>query len=161
MKQVKSWRKNILSKFRVCTTSSRPEKNRKPKFQNLSFSGEGSGRGTNFVARCVTDGKFFSPKSCFYLPHMKYGKVLISRREKWKFFIADFHVLGLFIPKKHDLSEKKISVCHAPLPVPLLDEIWDARIPAPSKARMLKFWLPESFWPTWCTSYSEFWNSES
>jgi hypothetical protein len=39
----------------------------------------------------------------------------------WVFFlagknkkkIADFHVLGLFIAKKHDLSEKK-SVCHAP-----------------------------------------------
>jgi hypothetical protein len=33
---------------------------------------------------------------------------------KMKFFIADFHVLGLFMAKKHDLSEKKISVCHAP-----------------------------------------------
>jgi hypothetical protein len=29
--------------------------------------------------------------------------------------IGDFHVLGLFMAKKHDLSEKKISVCHAPL----------------------------------------------
>jgi hypothetical protein len=38
---------------------------------------------------------------------------------KMKFFIADFHVLGLFMVKKHDLSEKKISVCHAPLPLPL------------------------------------------
>jgi hypothetical protein len=34
---------------------------------------------------------------------------------KIKFFIADFHVLGLFIPKKHDLSKKKIFVCHAPV----------------------------------------------
>jgi hypothetical protein len=25
--------------------------------------------------------------------------------------IADFHVLGLFMAKKHDLSDKKISVC--------------------------------------------------
>jgi hypothetical protein len=35
-----------------------------------------------------------------------------------KFFIADFHVLGLFMAKKHDLSEKKFSVCHAPVPLP-------------------------------------------
>ena len=53
----------------------------------------------------------------FYLSHMKYGKVLVSRRENQKFFFAYFHVLWLFIPKKHDLSEKKISVCHAPLPL--------------------------------------------
>jgi hypothetical protein len=33
--------------------------------------------------------------------------------------IADFHVLGLFMAKKHDLSDKKNSVCHAPLPLPL------------------------------------------
>jgi hypothetical protein len=38
---------------------------------------------------------------------------------KMKFFIADFHVLGLSMAKKHDLSEKKFSVCHAPLPLPL------------------------------------------
>jgi hypothetical protein len=37
---------------------------------------------------------------------------------KMKKIIADFHVLGLFMAKKHDLSEKKISVCHAPLPLP-------------------------------------------
>jgi hypothetical protein len=36
-----------------------------------------------------------------------------------RFFIADFHVLGLFMAKKHDLSDKKISVCHAPLPLQL------------------------------------------
>jgi hypothetical protein len=44
-------------------------------------------------------------------------EVLVSCREKWKFFIADFHVLGLLMAKKHDLSEKKFSVCHAPLPL--------------------------------------------
>jgi hypothetical protein len=38
---------------------------------------------------------------------------------KIKKIIADFHVLGLFMAKKHDLSDKKISVCHAPLPLPL------------------------------------------
>jgi hypothetical protein len=37
---------------------------------------------------------------------------------KMIFFIADFHVLGLFIAKKHDLSDETISVCHAPLPLP-------------------------------------------
>jgi hypothetical protein len=35
---------------------------------------------------------------------------------KMIFFIADFHVLGLFMAKKHNLSDKKFSVCHAPLP---------------------------------------------
>jgi hypothetical protein len=31
-----------------------------------------------------------------------------------KKIIADLHILGLFMAKKHDLS-----VCHAPLPLPL------------------------------------------
>jgi hypothetical protein len=35
---------------------------------------------------------------------------------KVNFFIADFHVLVIFMAKKHDLSDEKISVCHAPLP---------------------------------------------
>jgi hypothetical protein len=38
---------------------------------------------------------------------------------KVNFLIADFHVSGHFKAKKHDLSDKKISVCHAPLPLPL------------------------------------------
>jgi hypothetical protein len=38
---------------------------------------------------------------------------------KMKIFIADFLVSGLFMAKKHDLSDKKNSVCHAPLPLPL------------------------------------------
>jgi hypothetical protein len=38
---------------------------------------------------------------------------LVSR--KMKIFISDFHVSGLFMAKKHDLSEKINSVCHAPL----------------------------------------------
>jgi hypothetical protein len=33
-------------------------------------------------------------------------EVLVSCREKWKKIIADFQVLGLFMAKKHDLSEK-------------------------------------------------------
>jgi hypothetical protein len=32
--------------------------------------------------------------------------------------IADFHVLGLFMAKKHDLSDEKNSICHALLPLP-------------------------------------------
>jgi hypothetical protein len=39
----------------------------------------------------------------------------VMRKIKKK--IADFHVLGLFMAKKHDLSDKKISACHAPLPL--------------------------------------------
>jgi hypothetical protein len=38
----------------------------------------------------------------------------VSRKIKKN--IADVHVLGLFMAKKHDLSEK-ISVCLAPLPL--------------------------------------------
>jgi hypothetical protein len=34
-------------------------------------------------------------------------EVLVSCREKWKKNIADFHVSGLFLAKKHDLSKKK------------------------------------------------------
>jgi hypothetical protein len=41
----------------------------------------------------------------------------VMRKMKKK-IIADFHVLGLFMAKKHDLSDKKISVSHAPLPSP-------------------------------------------
>jgi hypothetical protein len=51
------------------------------------------------------------------------------------------HVLGLFKAKKHDLSEKKFSVCHAPL----LDEICLDATEVALGARKLKFWLPESF----------------
>jgi hypothetical protein len=36
---------------------------------------------------------------------------LVTR--KMKKIIADFHVLGLFMTKKHDLSDKFFSVCHA------------------------------------------------
>jgi hypothetical protein len=66
--------------------------------------------------RHVTDGKkslyFFG---IFYLPHMEYEKSIGSVMRKI-FFIADFHVLGLFMAKKHDFNDKKNSVCHAPLP---------------------------------------------
>jgi hypothetical protein len=34
-------------------------------------------------------------------------EVLVYCREKFKKIITYFHVLGLFIAKKHDLSEKK------------------------------------------------------
>jgi hypothetical protein len=33
------------------------------------------------------------------------------------FFVADFPVSRLFMAKKHDLSDKNFSVCHAPLPL--------------------------------------------
>jgi hypothetical protein len=46
--------------------------------------------------------------------------------------------------KKHDMSEKKISVFHAPL----LDEICLDASEVALKARTLKFWLPEYFGPT-------------
>jgi hypothetical protein len=40
---------------------------------------------------------------------------LVTGKIKKKF--AYFYFLGLFMTKVHDLSDKKISVCHAPLPV--------------------------------------------
>jgi hypothetical protein len=53
----------------------------------------------------------------------KIGKIAYSLTVRKKilftfhlFFIANFHVLGLFVPKKRVESEKKISVCHVALP---------------------------------------------
>jgi hypothetical protein len=55
---------------------------------------------------------------------------LVTR--KMKKIIADFHVLGLFMTKKHDVSDKKFSVCHAPLPpLPLLHKFRSRLQPPP------------------------------
>jgi hypothetical protein len=69
-------------------------------------------------------------------------EVLVSWWEKWIIIIADFHVLGLFMAKKHDLSDKKFSVCHAPLPLPL---------PLPLNAKFVPHLQPRPF-------YLESWN---
>jgi hypothetical protein len=74
-----------ISKFWVCRTSSWPKRLREPKFQLSRSYGLGCRWGTNVCQRRrrrVTDGNFF---------------------------IAFFHVLWLFIGKKHDLSKKKNS----------------------------------------------------
>jgi hypothetical protein len=63
---------------------------------------------------------------------------------KMKKKIADFHVLVLFMAKKHNLSDKKNSVCHAPLPFAYIFATPKASL----KARKLKCWLPQSFGPT-------------
>jgi hypothetical protein len=71
--------------FWVCRTSSWPKRHRQPKFQLSRSYGLGCRWGTNFCQRRrrrVTDGFFF---------------------------IAFFHVLWLFIGKKHDLSKNKFS----------------------------------------------------
>jgi hypothetical protein len=44
---------------------------------------------------------------CFYLPHMEYEESIGFVMRKMNFFIADFHVLGLSMSKKHDLSDKQ------------------------------------------------------
>jgi hypothetical protein len=46
---------------------------------------------------------------------MEYGGSigLVSRKMKKK--ITDFHVFGLFMAEKHNLSKTKFSVRHAPL----------------------------------------------
>jgi hypothetical protein len=38
------------------------------------------------------------------LPHIEYEGSI--DQEKWKKIIADFHVLGLLMAKKHDLSDQ-------------------------------------------------------
>jgi hypothetical protein len=59
-------------------------------------------------------------------------------------FVSSFRLFILFMAKKHDLSEKKFFVCHAPLPL-VLDEICLDATEVALKARKLKFWLPEFF----------------
>jgi hypothetical protein len=49
---------------------------------------------------------------------MKYEGSIGFVKRKMKIFIADLHVLGLFMAKNHDLSDKLFSVCHAPLQLP-------------------------------------------
>jgi hypothetical protein len=49
----------------------------------------------------------------------------VTGKMKKKFF-ADFHVLELFMAKKHDLSEKKFSVCHAPSPAVVIQYLCHA-----------------------------------
>jgi hypothetical protein len=42
----------------------------------------------------------------FHLPHMEYeGSIGFVMRKNEKKIIANFHVLGLFLAKKHDLSD--------------------------------------------------------
>jgi hypothetical protein len=79
---------------------------------------------------------------------MKYGKYWFHLQKK---IIANYHVLGLFIPKNKFRAKKK-SVCHAAFG--FLDKILGAEL-AVLSARKLKFWLQISFEPTWCTSNSE------
>jgi hypothetical protein len=61
---------------------------------------------TSFSVILQTCEKNFS---IFYLPHMEYEGSIGFGMRKIKFFIVDFHVLGLYMAKKHDLSDKKIS----------------------------------------------------
>jgi hypothetical protein len=70
--------------------------------------------------------------------------VLFSDGKK---IIADFHVLVLFMAKKHDLSDKKKFRRSCDVATPTA---------SPLKARKLKFWLPKSFGLTGCPLYSEF-----
>jgi hypothetical protein len=47
--------------------------------------------------------------------------------------------------KKHDFSDKKNSVCHAPLPLPFA-KICTTPIASPLQARKLKILAPLVFW---------------
>jgi hypothetical protein len=64
----------------------------------------------------------------------------VSRKMKKK-IIADFHVLGLFMAKKHDLSEKKFLRLSRAVAV---ERKICAKTIRPIK---LKFWFPVSFGP--------------
>jgi hypothetical protein len=48
---------------------------------------------------------------------MEYEESIGFVMRKMIFFIADFHVLGLFMAKKHDLSDTNFSVCHVAVAV--------------------------------------------
>jgi hypothetical protein len=75
----------------------------------------------------------------------------VSRKKKKN--IADFHVLGLFMAKKHVWAKK---IFRLPRAVAVERKICDTPTASPLQARKLKFRLPESFRPTWCPAYSEF-----
>jgi hypothetical protein len=55
----------------------------------------------------------------FYSPQMEYEESIGFVTKNMKKIITDFHVLGLLMTQKHDLTGKNFSVCHAPLPLPL------------------------------------------
>jgi hypothetical protein len=48
----------------------------------------------------------------FLLSTYEIWKVLVSLAKK-KFFVANFHVLGLFIPKKSDAQVGRVNTFHA------------------------------------------------
>jgi hypothetical protein len=68
---------------------------------------------------------------------MEYEESIGFVMRKRKKNIADFHVLGLFMTKKHDLSAVAVrkAICTSPTGSAL-------------SARKLKFWLLKSFGPT-------------
>jgi hypothetical protein len=79
---------------------------------------------------------------------------LVSLAKK-NIFIANFHVLGLYIPKNEFRANFFFRLSRG-VAVGFFDEIWCTVSSAVLSARKLKFWSPASFEPTWCTSYSEF-----
>jgi hypothetical protein len=90
-------------------------------------------------------------------------EVLVSRWKKLKKNIADFHVLGLFMAKNMIWAIKNFRLPRA-VAVAVnvaVRKICTSPTGSALKVRNLKFGLPESFGPIWCTSYSEFWNSGS
>jgi hypothetical protein len=75
------------------------------------------------------------------------GRIGFVMRKMKKKIIADFHVLGLFMAKKHDLSdEKKFRLSRAVAFA--VRKICTSATGSALSARKLKFWLPESFEPT-------------
>jgi hypothetical protein len=93
----------------------------------------------------------------FYFPHLKYGKYWFHLQNKKK--LLQIFMFWDFLYLKNKFKAKKIPSVTRPCRG-FLDEIWGAAGSAVLGARKLKFWLQASFKPTWCTSYSEFWNLE-
>jgi hypothetical protein len=74
------------------------------------------------------------------------------RVEKNEFFFAYFHVLGHFITKKLDLSEKNFRMSRADA-IAVQRKICLTPTAFPLRARKLKFWLPAPH-----TQNFEIWN---
>jgi hypothetical protein len=79
-----------------------------------------------YICSYTIEQTLFLRNVTFDLPHMEYeGSIgLVTRKNI--FFITDFHVLGLFMTKKHDLNDKFFSVYHASLLVPVTQNLGHA-----------------------------------
>jgi hypothetical protein len=89
----------------------------------------------------------------FYFHHIwNLFKVLVSLQKKLNFFLLKSCIFRLKVIKREKQTNKKNSVCHFPSPPPLT-ETCAPPTTLTIRTREQKFWLPESFRPTWCPAY--------